>query len=551
MGGAASSTKYKDNDIIPLINPTAISKNLNLHLPQSIQTSPQSLTLKNKQPIFSIEHLDAMLGDKYRLISVHGKVNHDNDNNNTESNANTTILGEELLSNRPVSIKCIAIKSEEETSHNREINILQTLSNHHPGIVSFINAYTDPSYLYIITEHVESNIDTIMQQHHKQQRTLDITRTLNIFHQILLALQFCHVNHIYYYYLQPENVLVDQNDNIKLTGFDHAFSFRNNDILEKPNNNVKTSNAVDDERISDWRSTRSETLEAIFGFHLLDSHEHAYISPELLNGIAKKKKLFHNAIGKASDLWSCGCILVYMCKGSPPFGTIDDKGGLKKLIRRIKTKPPALDGCHSLELTHLCNSLLQKKPQNRITIEEALHHAWFHEATVANGRVKQVDMKYDSAAIPAASNTFTFKHGNILHHASIETNVLQAKVRREASIKLGSIMRGNLVRLDDQRKYYAAVDIQSVIRGGIQRSPVNKSLQHTSSSPSLINRRPQHMNLSNLQVDSTIIRDTRIEGKQNQNIETLTVNVQLGKGMNGGRSTLNGTIDAKLILPVS
>ena len=240
-----------------------------------------------------------------------------------------------------------------------------------------------------------------------------------------------------------------------------------------------------------------------------------------------------------------------MCKGSPPFGTVDEKGGLKKLIHRIKTKPPALDGCHSLELTHLCNSLLQKKPQHRITIEEALHHAWFHEATVANGRVKRIDMKYDSAAIPAASNTFTFKHGNILHHASIETNVLQAKVRREASIKLGSIMRGNLVRLDDQRKHYAAVDLQRVIRGGIQRSPVNKTLQHTSSSPSLINCRPQHMNLSNLQVDSTIIQDTRIEGKQNQNIETLTVNVQLGKGMNGGRSTLNGTIDAKLILPVS
>ena len=552
MGGAAScsssSSQYKSvQDITPLINPEASAVALNLHLPQNIQIVDfKRLSLNNvrKQLTFWLTEHDALLRNKYRLISVVGSVFSDGDT------TYSTILGECIDTNKAVSIKCINHSLIEENNFSREVHILQSLSTH-CGIVTLVDAVVDPAYLYLVTEYLEMDLSLVVHQHqyskynkHNKPKGLHAQRALDMFHQILLSLKFCHEHGVHHLHLTPFHILVDANDHCKLTGFEKSWMKTFNTTASSSSAESAASAAS----ASISPSTMLEEMDAFVG----DEFVYEYSSPEaLLIHDRKKKKVAMT--GTASDVWSAGCILVFMCKGMPPFGTANDKGGLKKLKQRISRRTPNLSGLYSLAFCHLCFSMLQKKQNDRILIQSALHHDWFHEATI---------QKNQPIAVPCPFKPELADQVNIVKRDGLEstitTSTLLAKKRRDAAGKMGAFTRGNLVRLNNKKEHYAAVQMQSVVRGGIQRNEVHrgspvKTLRETRSVPSLLERRSNKFDRNNLSVkvqnNGTAATTTNEKENDCDKSEMITASFQLGEGLNGGRSILNGTIDAKLLLP--
>lgn len=123
----------------------------------------------------------------------------------------------------------------------------------------------------------------------RREGRFSVDVTLLYSSEILLALQFLHLNKIVYRDLKPENLLIDNTGHIKLADFGFA------KILE-------------DERT----------------FTLCGTPE--YLAPEIVKGSSSKA-----GYGKSVDWWALGILLFEMLAGYPPFYDCDPNGIYKKI----------------------------------------------------------------------------------------------------------------------------------------------------------------------------------------------------------------------------
>jgi serine/threonine protein kinase len=149
---------------------------------------------------------------------------------------------------------------------------------------------------------------------------------VRFFRQIIAGLGYCHQFNIYHRDLKLENILLDARGNVKLADFDLA-AFQ---------------------RTGRW-----------FNTPLGSPH---YIAPELIH--ERKYR------GDKADIWSCGVILYALLAGYLPF----DGGNTLNTLRLVKkgdyTIPPQL----SDESADLIQRILQKRPEDRISIHHMLSH---------------------------------------------------------------------------------------------------------------------------------------------------------------------------------
>ncbi|KAJ1904423.1 serine/threonine protein kinase, partial [Tieghemiomyces parasiticus] len=235
-----------------------------------------------------------------------------------------------------------------------EFNIL--ISMHHPAVIAIHGVYDEADSLYMILEYARDGelFDEIVA---RNGFTESETRT--IFFQLFTAIKYLHDRGVVHRDLKPENILLADRSTltIKLTDFGLAKVVRDENTFMK---------------------TLCGTPNYVAPEVLVPGHERAY--------------------SRAVDMWSLGVILYICLCGFPPFSEDFAPPAMQFQIKEaIYSFPPPIWDRISGDAVDLVTRLLQKDPERRLTVEEALVHPWmrttFDGVTYAldNGPTEVVD----------------------------------------------------------------------------------------------------------------------------------------------------------------
>ncbi|OHT02113.1 CAMK family protein kinase [Tritrichomonas foetus] len=256
-----------------------------------------------------------------------------------------------------------------EQQHNsiiNEISIHKKLSTYerHPNIVQLYENIEDAKNVYLVLEYCEYGaLNDLIKEFKKKNTYLTEEAGKYLFSQILKGLEYMHQNNIVHNDLKPSNILVSSDLSVKICDFGFAH------IIDSDNNTKTNSDSG-----------------ILFG-------SPCYMAPELLKYQYRKNdenvnnnsfnhiKMMSNHMKRnfdeASDVWSFGIILFYMITGELPFYDLE----LNELFNSICQLSPIIPSHLKIsdQLVDLIRMMLNKNPQERITLEQIKIHPWISE----------------------------------------------------------------------------------------------------------------------------------------------------------------------------
>ena len=265
--------------------------------------------------------------------------------------------------------KYVAIKKFKEIEDKlvqktmkRELKMLQMLK--HENVVDFQDAFIYKKNLFLVFEYVEKNLLEVLE---KSPDGLNPKLIRSFVFQMCKAVHYLHKKKMIHRDVKPENLLIDENMNLKLCDF----GFARKVCLNEDNNNV--------DAMTDYVATRW------------------YRSPELL--------LSNGIYGPEVDYWAIGCIMGELADGNPMFPGEDEVDQLYCIIKVLGNLPqdlmkmfyenPIYDGKELLKVNRpeslerrymgklgptaidFLKGLLQLDPNKRINDETVFKHKYF------------------------------------------------------------------------------------------------------------------------------------------------------------------------------
>ncbi|KAF9154222.1 NUAK SNF1-like kinase 2, partial [Actinomortierella ambigua] len=248
-----------------------------------------------------------------------------------QGNFGKVLLAEHDLTGEQVAVKILEkaqFKSEQQRLHaTREARLMATLR--HPYIVDVKTVLEDDARILIVMEHLTGGelFDYI-----SNKGVLDEKEARRVFHQIVLALHYCHENNVVHRDLKPENILLDSEKNVRVADF----GFGNH-----------------------WHKDRHLTTYCGSPF---------YAAPEMVSGTPY--------IGPETDVWSLGVILYVLVCGRLPF----DANDLPQLFAQIKRGNYQKPREGSMDVCSLIHRMLTVDPKRRATLADVLRSRWMRNA---------------------------------------------------------------------------------------------------------------------------------------------------------------------------
>jgi serine/threonine protein kinase len=237
----------------------------------------------------------------------------------------------------------------------REISVLRTVN--HPNILSLKDVFSESSNLCLVLEFMDMDLKRWLSSGSRHCPP-DLLRSY-VF-QMLCGCQALHLRGIVHRNIDPSHCLINRNGMLKLCDFSTVF------WTEYP------------------RAVPRPRLEMTW-----------YRAPETL--------VDEGAVDFAVDIWSCGCVVAELVRGSPLFCGDCAIDQLMNICQGIGTPthaewpelyeladpemrfpdippPPftTLVPTDDPELIDLLALLLQANPARRIAAEDALRHSYFH-----------------------------------------------------------------------------------------------------------------------------------------------------------------------------
>ena len=330
--------------------------------------------------------------EKYMQICILGKTHY-----------STVYKVKNRLNNQLRAMKEIPKENIENRSDTK--NIIASISMlrglYHPNLIQLYEFYEDEKNFYLIYELCdEIDLEEIL----KEKVLLSEFLVKFIMYKIFLAVNYLHKNKIIH-------------GNIKITNIGIKYKDKNKDNKNNANNengkNINENKKEDKKailkglikEINDDINLQNELLEKKnyslltdkaknfinnllnFKFKLLDCWvQDVFIKNQsendnsdiILNINYFSPELFDGYIVKERDEWACGILMFYLIKGYYPFDSdkkeglvlniIHDNGDISNEIKDLKV---------SKECKDLITRLLNRKPNNRIKVEEVLKHDFF------------------------------------------------------------------------------------------------------------------------------------------------------------------------------
>ncbi|KAM3499449.1 hypothetical protein MY10362_007294 [Beauveria mimosiformis] len=211
-----------------------------------------------------------------------------------------------------------------------EVAIMKKLD--HPNLVQLIEVLDDPNEdsLYMVLEMCKKGV--VMKvglDDHADPYSDDTCRCY--FRDLILAIEYLHSQSIIHRDIKPDNLLVAADDTLKVSDFGVS------EMFEKPDSmKVKKS-----------------------------AGSPAFLAPELCSS--------HGEVsGTAADIWSMGVCLYCFRYGKIPF----NRASVLEMYEAIQTEQPKLPDDEDPAFTDLLRRLLEKDPEQRITMAELREHEW-------------------------------------------------------------------------------------------------------------------------------------------------------------------------------
>ncbi|CAI7739474.1 unnamed protein product, partial [Closterium sp. NIES-53] len=270
------------------------------------------------------------------------------------------------------------ITSESDAAEVRkEVAILQQLTaagpSRHGGIVQLVEALEDGVAVYLVMELCEGgDLFELIKSDHAAGMPEDMAR--EIFHQVALAVAYCHTRGVLHRDIKPENILFtgpNQPPPVADSGAEFGAEFGVESVAAEC-----SQKDFGDSSAAEWRW---RVRVADFGLALFLPHGHMgqgmagsrfYTAPEMVRG---------RKYGKRADVWSMGVVLCAMLTGRVPFAGKDraDEEGLRRSILRgaINFSAPAWAPV-SAGARDLVRRMLEVDPRRRLKAAEVLQHPW-------------------------------------------------------------------------------------------------------------------------------------------------------------------------------
>ncbi|MBD8031705.1 MULTISPECIES: Stk1 family PASTA domain-containing Ser/Thr kinase [Solibacillus] len=204
-------------------------------------------------------------------------------------------LAHDIILGRDVAIKILRydLANEEELHRRFQREALSATSLTNPNIVSIYDVGEDGDMHYIVMEYIKGKT---LKQYIQEFSPLSAARSVHIMKQLTSAMAHAHENGIIHRDIKPQNILMDEEGNVKITDFGIATSL--------------------------GATSFTQTNSVIGTVH--------YLSPEQARGgIATMK----------SDIYALGIVLYELLTGELPFS---GESAVSIALKHLQTETPSV-----------------------------------------------------------------------------------------------------------------------------------------------------------------------------------------------------------------
>ncbi|WP_394233392.1 Stk1 family PASTA domain-containing Ser/Thr kinase [Niallia oryzisoli] len=204
-------------------------------------------------------------------------------------------LAHDMILDRDVAVKVLRLDfaNNEEFIRRFHREAQSATSLAHPNIVNIFDVGEEDSIYYIVMEYVKGQT---LKEYIQMHSSIPIEKALDIMQQLTSAILHAHQNHIIHRDIKPQNILMDQNGNVKITDFGIAMALSATSI--------------------------TQTNSVLGSVH--------YLSPEQARGGVATNK---------SDIYSLGIVMFELLTGRLPFS---GESAVSIALKHLQAETPSL-----------------------------------------------------------------------------------------------------------------------------------------------------------------------------------------------------------------